>query len=225
MANITILQRLTHYFLAMGAQQSKADEQHHNTLSFTLSNETIRVVILTNEDMLEGNKILKNILYIASLRKSATLLYLAAPKLLTANLDAQIFRTYGIGLILFDDRRIEEIVPASTCDYTQTPTSPTVDHDMLSELSALKSLYSQMEKSVEQLRIQVTALGHTNHPTIQMKPDAAIESIESIEPSDPPAIYPTQVQVSSQLPSFFNDNPWIDVLSKRSRVEVGPIAG
>jgi hypothetical protein len=90
--------------LATGAQQVEADEE--GTLSFTMNEEQIRVVILNKEDMLEGNKIIKNILYAASLRRSATLLYLAAPRLLSPNLDAQIFRTHGIGLIVFDDRLI-----------------------------------------------------------------------------------------------------------------------
>src|SRR5208283_4715210 len=98
----------------MGAQQCSAESSDQRSLSFKLGNETIRVVTLGKEEVLESSKVLDTILYVTSLRQTADVLYLAAPRLLATTLDSQIFKTHGLGLILFDDRRIEETIEGRT---------------------------------------------------------------------------------------------------------------
>ena len=111
MANLPIEERLLHYFLAMGAQATDPIQNSPPGISVTLGTEKIHIAILKNDAFLQRSKIVGSILDLSALRNSVELIYLAAPKLLGTAIDADVFRSHGIGLLLFDDRRIEETVP------------------------------------------------------------------------------------------------------------------
>jgi hypothetical protein len=210
----------------MGAQQCSAENPDPRSLSFKLGNETIRVVTLHKEEILESSKVLDAILYVTSMRQSADLLYLAAPRLLATTLDNQIFKTHGLGLILFDDRKIEEtiegrITPALEPKPINTAAVP--DQNLLSEFTILKSMYAQMEKTIEDMREEMKAMNHSARTT-EPQPPIRPESIELPRPPTAYTIAPHPAQ--GPLPSFFNNNPWLDVLSRRGRAEeVTPLAG
>ncbi|MGO9644745.1 MAG: hypothetical protein ACLPY5_08375, partial [Candidatus Bathyarchaeia archaeon] len=137
----------------MGAQQCSAESPDQRSLSFKLGNETIRVVTLEKEEVLESSKVLDTILYVTSLRQTADVLYLAAPRLLATTLDSQIFKTHGLGLILFDDRRIEETIEGKIAPKLAPKAINTAvpDQNLLSEFTVLKSMYAQMEKTIENM--------------------------------------------------------------------------
>jgi len=209
----------------MGAERCSTENSDSRSLSFKLGNETIRVVTLRKEEALESSKVLDTILYVNSLRQSADVLYLAAPRLLATTFDSQIFKTHGLGLILFDDRRIEETIEGRTKPALESkPINTTVpDQNLLSEFMILKSMYAQMEKTIEDMREQMRAM---NHSAGTREPRSPID-MEPIEPPRPPTAYTiTPHPTQGPLPSFFNNNPWLDVLSRRGRAEeVTPLAG
>ena len=227
MASLTIEQRLTHYFLAMGAQQCSVQNPDQRSLSFKLGNETILVVTLRKEEILESSKVLDTILYVASLRQRADVLYLAAPRLLATTLDSQIFKTHGLGLILFDDRRIEETIEGRIRpELAPKPINIALpDQNLLSEFTTLKSMYTQIEKTIENMREEMKTISETTMARTTERPPVRMESTEP--PSLPPTPYTmTPHPAQGPLPSFFNDNPWLEVLSRRGRVEgVTPLAG
>jgi len=214
----------------MGAQQCSAENSDRRSQSFKLGNEIILVVTLQNEDILESSKVLDTILHIASLRQRANVLYLAAPRLLATTLDTRIFKTHGFGLILFDDRRIEEAIEGR---ITHEPTPKQIntaipDQNLLSEFIALRSMYAQMEKTIENMReemktINQNAMMRTTEPRAPVRMESESNEVAS-RPSTSYTITPHPLQ--GPLPSFFNDNPWLEVLSRRGRPEeVTPIAG
>ena len=209
----------------MGAQQCVDEGSDPRSLSFKLGNETIRVVTLRKEEILESSKVLDTILYVTSLRQRADVLYLAAPRLLATTLDNQIFKTHGLGLILFDDRRIEETIEGRTKPALEPkPINATVpDQNLLSEFTALKSMYAQMEQAIENMREEMKAISqNAATKTIEPRPPIRMEPIEH-----PPTTYSiTPHPAQGPLPSFFNNNPWLEVLSRRGRAEeVTPLAG
>lgn len=220
MANLPIEDRLLHYFLAMGAQQTEREQIAQNNLAFISGNEKLHVVILRNEDLVERNRVIEAILSLTSLRNSSRLLYLAAPRVLGASIDAAIFKPYGIGLLLFDERRIDEAVKPQhlqpTNEIRQPPLSPYPE--VSTELAALKSMYTEMEGTIATLRedLKTFRRDSENHPGMG-------------EATPPPRIArpePTFTSFSgAQLPSFFANNPWLDVLSKRGRSGDEPLAG
>lgn len=227
MASLPIDQRLLHYFLAMGAQHSQ-DLSNPGTLSFLIGNERVLVSILTTVDIIQRNRIIDTFLRVSSLRSTGTQLYVAAPRLLGATLDAQVLRSYGIGLLLFDDRRIEETIKPQAL---QTPTviqsniaNGTPDSTMLSELATLKSMYDEMERNMNRMIAEFKSLREnalTHNSSIQTSPDLA--QFEPIHRTETP--FQSGVLEEGALPSFFTNNPWLDVLSKRGKTEAAPFAG
>jgi len=209
----------------MGAQQCSAESLDPRSLSFKLGNETIQVVTLRKEEILESSKVLDTILYVTSLRQRADILYLAAPRLLATTLDNQIFKTHGLGLILFDDRKIEETIEGRITPAIESkPINAALpDQNLLSEFTVLKSMYTQMEKTIEDIREEMKAISQstmtkTTEPPLSIR----MESIESAPTAYTIAPHPAQ----GPLPSFFNNNPWLEVLSRRGRAEeVTPLAG
>lgn len=220
MVNLPIDQRLVHYFLAMGAQQTEAAQIPYTNLAFVSGSEKISVLILTNEEVLETNRILDTILALASLRNLSQLLYLAAPRLLGASVDAAIFRSHGIGLLLFDERRIDEaLAPQRLQPSPSEQVGAGLTTEVMTELAALKSMYAEMEHNLARLRDDVEAYQRTGGN--QKRFDPPLPS--RIAPSEPTFVGSNVP--GTPLPPFFVNNPWLDVLSKRGRSGNEQIAG
>jgi hypothetical protein len=200
----------------MGAQQAP-EKPTPACLSFIISNQKVNVV-LTKSDSLTQSAIIESIVELTSLRATSDQLYLAAPRLLGVTMDTAIFRSYGIGLILYDERRIDEAIPPQIIQPTQPPSvrsSP--DPSTIAQLTELKSMLFQMKDTIAKLREEMKTLqevpkGPSLPPTeIQHQADLHEEPLLS--------------QNTGQLPSFFTNNPWLDVLSRRGREQGEPFAG
>lgn len=184
-----------------------------------MGTDRIHVVVLKNEDILQGNKIIGTVLSLASLRNSAQLVYLAGPRLLGASIDASIFRSHGIGLLLFDARRIDETVAPQSLQHVapQQQMSQKIDPGVITELASLKSMYAEMEKDIVRLREDLTAFQQESEKHLPQPPRPS-----PLLPTEP--MFPGPNASGAHLPSFFTNNPWLDVLSKRGRSENQPIA-
>lgn len=218
MANLAIEERLLHYFLAMGAQSADPLPNSPPGLSFVIGPERVHVAILKSDALVQRNRIVDVILDLSSLRSSVSHIYLAASKLIGTAIDADVFRSHGIGLLLFDDRRIEEAVPAQPTQVRQEVAAVQApDPGLVAELATLKSMYFDMEQTIAKLREDLYSL-HKSASATQM----SSERVPAATMVQPHAIY---AGPASELPSFFANNPWIEVLSKRGREENGPLAG
>jgi hypothetical protein len=208
----------------MGAHQDSSPSGDNSLISFTVGSEKIIVRILTANDMLQRNRILEVLLHLTCLRSGNNQIYIVVPRLLGASLDAQVLRSQGIGLILFDERRIEETVKPRQVTTSVQPHSSasTVDPSVLSELATLKSMYAQIERTIEQIRAEFNSLKEDT-PTQSPRLERHQQNLDF-----EPVMHPPQTPISPSqepLPSFFTNNPWLDVLSKRGRPEVAPLAG
>ncbi len=214
MAKLPIQERLLHYFLAMGADPVDLPQGTGERLTLTLGSERIQVAILTDEMILQKGKIVESVLEVASLKDTVNRLYLAAPRLLGTAIEAGIFRTQGIGLILFDDRRIEEVV-SSQSFRRQLPeaNNHTPNEAIVNEIQTLKTMYADMERNVTNLREEMRNYCE-KISSLDISPDKF--------PLPQPSSCPTQ---SKDLPPFFSNNPWLEVLSRRGRDQAMSIAG
>lgn len=216
MANLSIEERLVHYFLAMGAQQV-SETATSATLTFVIGDQRVNVVVVKS-DVFTQSKIIEAILGLGSLRGSSNQLYLAAPRLLGASVDAQVFRSYGVGLLLYDERRINESVPPQVLQIPQpAPLIASPQPTAIPELAELRSMYLEMKGSIAELREEIQTYRKT-----------AVEGpVTTVNPPRPTIMPPGPVFAGStgQLPSFFANNPWLDVLSKRGREQGEAYAG
>jgi hypothetical protein len=152
--------------------------------------------------------------------RTAELVYLAAPRLLGATIDAGIFRSHGIGLLLFDDRRIDETVPAQLVQRTTPTPAIQISNDgaLVTELTSLRTMYSEMERNLAQLREDMRNLNQNSREPERSLEQTRPSAILSHEPVFTSSI-PTPPLETGALPSYFNNNPWVDLLSKRGRPE------
>ncbi len=219
MASLPIEERLLHYFLAMGAQQTENQQTDHAGISFLLGSDKVHVRLLKPEDIVQRNSIIDTMLAIASLRNSIQLVYLAVPRLFGASIDAATFRSHGIGLLLFDERRIDEaVVPRPAQPIATQQTVQSHDQEIVKEIAALRSMYIEMDKTIGKL--------HRELIEPQQAPERALNASQESRPSRILAAEPIFATHNiGQLPSFFTNNPWIEMLSKRGRAGDEPIAG
>ncbi len=221
MVNLAIEQRLIHYFLAMGAQQTDMAQIPQGQLEFLSGSERIRVVILKTEDIVQRNRMVDAILSLTSLRNSSQLLYLAAPRFLGASLDAEIFRSHGIGLLLFDERRIDEAVaprPVESVTFEAAPAS-NLNKEVVTEILTLKSMYANMEQDLTRLRGEIDDLQRAERHR------GAFEPTPPERIAHPESSFIGQNASNATLPPYFVNNPWLDVLSKRGRSDAESFAG
>jgi len=203
----------------MGAQPSVQTGQEQG-ISLTLGADKVHILILTQNDMTHRNAILDALLSLSTLRFSNNLVYLAAPRLFGTSVDASIFRSRGIGLLFYDERRIDEAVPAKTQSEETARSSQKDDSTLVTEFAALKTMYLEMERTVNQLRNDLTTL-RIPQPVQEPQPRIPLPT----ETIPTPASFPQSVIHGGELPSYFMNNPWLDVLSKRGSEERGHIAG
>jgi hypothetical protein len=223
MLSLPIEERIHHYFIAMGAL---CDENPSNPriLSFMLGKERTLVSVLSITDIIQRNRIIDTLLHLSSLRNEGTQPYIAAPRLLGATLDSQILRSSGIGLLLYDDRRIEETIkpePIQRMIEPQAPSSST-DTGLISELATLRSMYAELEKNMSMMMTEFKSLQESvmSSRSCNSDPMPAFGALQR-----PEATIQRGVPDGGTLPSFFTNNPWLDVLSRRGRTGESPLAG
>ena len=204
----------------MGAQQD-TDPAEPGTLSLVAGNQKLRVAILKNDAFIQRNKTLEIILTLTAQRGTSSLVYLAAPRLLGTAIDAALFRSHGIGFIIFDERRIEEVVAPQPAQASRTheTSSYGTDAAVATELATLKSMYAEMERNITRLREELK--GFQEIPRCVPNHSTTGEPINQQALLQSNSIFTSQ---GAQLPSFFSNNPWLDVLSKRGRFEEDRIA-
>jgi hypothetical protein len=205
----------------MGAQQTANIDRDQAGVSFLLGAEKIHVLILKPEHLAERNAILDALLNLSTLRNSYPLVYLAAPRVLGASMDASVFRSRGIGLLFFDERRIDEAVAPQPMQLVLAPASlQPQDNAVATELATLKTMYLQMEQSLNQLRDDLKNLPHS--PPVHADSPRLSEPVPEVSAQP---VFALNVPRSGGLPSYFTNNPWLEVLSKRGIGEHERIAG
>jgi hypothetical protein len=203
----------------MGAQPIAQNDREQG-VSFVLGADKVHVLILRPDEMAQRSAIMDALLSLSTLKFGYHLVYLAAPRLFGANIDASIFRNRGIGLLFYDDRRIDEAVPAQA-QTNQTPRhSQQPDTNFVTELATLRSMYLDMERTVSQLRNDITTL-RIPQAMQDHQPRIPLSEQEIATQSN----FPTGVVHGGALPSYFVNNPWLEVLSKRGSGEREPFAG
>lgn len=87
----------------------------------------------------------------------------------------------------------------------------------MTELASLKSMYLEMERTISNLREELKSF--------QQSVASVPSPPERITPASMVQTQPRFTGPGAELPSFFTNNPWLEVLSKRGREESGPLAG
>lgn len=200
-----IREKVKNFFLARGLTLIEEEE---SCVTFKEGHLTLSVEILSGKKILDKNAILGAALRAMSKFENSNKVYLALPKVYASIIDGEIFHFHGIGLLTYNEREIEEVVPAKLVKRRLTVEQGIQNEEvekLRNEIRKLKENYLTLKEAVELLRIEVAKLkeGLTKVPLRE----------RSVEVKVPPQ----KIKVSGNLPSFFKDNPWLEVLARRGR--------
>lgn len=164
-------------------------------------------VILDQGSWADRRVFMDSIMKASALVGKANRTYLALPKMAASLADARLFRDRGIGLFTYDQRNVEEALPARYFDTAGAPshqTDNTATDQLENEIRELRTQFDMLERTVQHLSEQLA------------RPREMRSQVRTMSsPSSLP-----DVSVVDNLPAFFAGNPWVEVLSRRGREEV-----
>jgi len=169
----------------------------------------VRVVVLERERWSDRQAIMDSVMRASASTGKASRTYLVLPKMAASITDARLFQERGIGLFTYDQRNIEEALPARYFEDSRT-ISAEMDNkatDQLeSELRELRADFDTLQRAMQELKEELAS--SRSGPT----PSEIVTTFTARAPLP-------EVQVAQNLPTFFTGNPWVEVLSRRGRGE------
>lgn len=170
---------------------------------------TICVAILDQGLWADRQAVMDSIMRASISVGKANRTYLALPKAAASLIDAKLFQERGIGVFTYDQRTVEEALPARHFEIA-TFSQPESDGSTLgrfeSELRDLRIQFDMLEEAVKQLREELSSVRRASASEQIVRSIASSNSLQ-------------QAGVADNLPAFFAGNPWLEVLSRRGRDE------
>jgi hypothetical protein len=174
-------------------------------MAFNDGTNLIFIKIFHVNDFQNRNALLDLILHSVLFTKEANKVYVVIPKIFASIIDWRIFQEHGLGLILYDERMIEEVFQPKVFEH-QIPeaSSPIVPKEFFEEFERLKNKVLSLEQLVHNLMEELSQIKLKN-------------KLKEVTPSIKPSKLEEKIQLNENLPSFLKDNPWLEILSKRGR--------
>jgi len=193
-------EKVKSYLMSKGMQPLSIDESLETkpNLSFNEANGCkVFVKIPSREELENRNAILSLILRATSFTRTANKVYLALPRTYAPIIDGAIIQEEGLGLIVYDEKAINEVIAPKFFEH-QASSKSQENLDVSQEIDQLGSRISQLEQTVQTLKSEISQL-KSIRPLVEKSKTEKTESVRD------------------GLPSFFRDNAWLDILSKRGR--------
>jgi hypothetical protein len=184
-------------------------KEEESNLTFKNGSLIFSIEILSGEEILDKNAILNSALKAIKKFEYSNKVYLALPKVYASIIDGEILQSHGLGLLTYDEKEVKEVIPAKLIEKHSIIKEEYAKkiEELRVELKKLKENYITLKGVVDSLKIEVTKLktGLIKPPLIKEEKAIEVKAQPKIEAS------------TSQLPSFFKDNPWLEVLAKRGK--------
>ncbi|MDW8033438.1 MAG: hypothetical protein RMI79_00575 [Nitrososphaerota archaeon] len=208
-----ILQRVEKLFSKGGFHTIGYDEELHELV---LSNGRDSVIVkVIFEDEADWNTIYEELASIFEKTSEYNMVYIAIPRILVENVETASFMKKGVGLIVYDDYSAEEKIPPEFFRKTQVKQVQEIvriqyDEKSLRRIESLIKDLSERIDSLEKAYFSLLREVREMKSLLGKKVMVIEKSVENLHPKLEEHIE------SSDLPSFLKDNPWVEILSKRS---------
>lgn len=184
-------------------------EEGENHLTFKVGDSILSIEILSGKEILDKNAILNSALKAIQKFEYSNKVYLALPKVYASIIDSEILQNHGLGLLTYDEKEVKEVVPAKFIKK-QLIVKENYEkkiEELKIELKKLKENYIILKGAVDALKNEILKLkaGLIKTPLIKE------EKITEVKPQI------KQETSIGELPSFFKNNPWLEVLAKRGK--------
>ena len=174
------------------------------------------VLQLTKDELVGGNQLLRTIVNAAAHRGRANRLHIAIPKVYAASVDGGVLQENGIGLIVYDEKRVFESIPAREVKFGGTVESGE-SQELMSELAELRAKVKSLEGALLSASREIRELKDGVKELRSRRPRRATVSAEKSRIRV--AVEVPQGEGEANLPSFLRENPWVEVLSGRGEEE------
>jgi len=206
-----ILQRVEKYFLKKGFQPSGYGEELGEII---LSNgrDSILVKVIFEDDA-DRTLLYEELASIVEKTSEYNMAYIAVPRVLSETVETALFMKKGIGLIVYDDYSAEERIPAEPSRRTSIKSQEIKFQFDEKRLRRIESLIEDLSGRIDSLEKAYLSLLRE----IREIKSLLEKKVMVIEKPEGKAFRRLEESVeSSSLPSFLRDNPWVEILSKRS---------
>jgi hypothetical protein len=185
------------------------DDDPSPPMFFKGEDTSICAVVLDEPGWANRQAFLNSIMKATALVGKSNRTYLALPKSVASLTDARLFQERGIGLFTYDHRNLEEALPARYFEIATAAVHQTRE-----------GVNPRLENEIRELRAQIDTLERTVHSLSeelmsQRRMPSAPEPVEAF----PSARTLTTIGAVESLPTFFEGNPWLQVLSRRGKEE------
>lgn len=209
-----ILQKVEKHFSKNGFQQLEYKGED-DELVLSNGKEDVLVKILFDE---EADKVLLYEALVSVLEEAHkySMVYVAAPRTVADDVETASFIKKGVGLILYDDYGVEERVPAeirlkkALSRQAQQPV----------ETQVVEKSLRRIESSIRELSERVESLEKAYFSLLREVRDLkSIVERKTMAVEEPVQKSTSRVEErigSERIPSFLKDNPWVEILSRRS---------
>jgi len=209
-----IIQRVEKHFSKQGFQPSDYGEEN-GELVFSNGREEVLVKILFEE---EADRVLLYEALASVLEKAQeySMVYVAAPRMVGEDAETASFMKKGVGLILYDDYGVEEKVPAESRfkkPLSRQVQQPAETQSVERSLRRIESLIRDLSERVDSLEKAYFSL---LREVRELKSLVERRTMAVEKPVEKPLPRIGEQAEPEKLPSFLRDNPWVEILSKRT---------
>ena len=240
------LGQVERWFKARGFQPLELDELDLRAgkpdMAFEGPQGTVFVVFVGREAIGNRSYFADLLMRASRLRGKCNFLYLATPKVVAPFMDVEVLRKHAIGLLVLGDEGVIEALASPYKPVEQAGPAQEVPeglellNDVLSRLSAIEQRLSALEgevmglrplagelKALRGLREQVRKLS-ARLDVLSRRVDSLSAGLAAPAPPTRPVTAPSPPAPTAPelegLPSFFKDNPWLEILARRGQGEV-----
>jgi len=217
------LDRIADYIAGQGYRIIEKDFSE-NIIRF--SNEGLEATVRIVDEDANGGDLLSTVIQSAFDAAMGRAAYVALPIHLLSRIGDHAFRLHKIGLIVYSDQKITEIVSGRAVPLRETQSNVTELEKIEAMISSLASRLERVEESISNLTIveeldkRLEALERivnekmTRENNVQASNrDSRFVKIEKYHESEEQKI---KRRKDSGLPSFLAENPWVDLLSEKT---------
>ncbi|MCS7133971.1 MAG: hypothetical protein NZ921_04145 [Candidatus Caldarchaeum sp.] len=163
-------------------------------------------VVRVVDELASRDEMLATIIQAALDSGAGKIAYVSIPMGLVSRLGDYAFRVNKIGVLVYDERDLVEVVEGGLQSTSPATDSSIPEFDItavLEKIDRLEALYEELARKIENIETRV----------MHAAASQTAEKQETTIMETPRQTSSKKTKKSAELPSFIEDNPWVELLS------------
>ena len=233
---------LEKWFSSRGFRQLEPDElselEEEPDMAFEGPDGLAFVIMLDGRAIGDRRAFADAVMRASALRGECHFLYLAIPKAIAPFVDTELLKKRSMGLLIVDEEGVFEALTSPRRPLKrggQVGGGEAISEELLNRIAFLENKISVLESELMAIRPLLSEIGSIRElresvKAISSRLEALSRRMDMLSSSmlvrtqaisSPAKPAPVQGQLEPEgLPSFFKDNPWLEILARRGRDEL-----